>query len=373
MKIRFFKNSIFFDYALCILISFLLWPHNAHSKEIREFYNSIRGLSMGDTSVATANDETALPLSPAGLGKIRDYYGTIFDPELEFSKNVNTVYQEKAFTQPLDIPSVRDSLLISPDTYYHARAQLFPSFVAKNFGIGILARRTLDAKVNTLKTQMETFYRDDLALVLGYNFRIWGGRIKVGFNTKLISRIEVDEDTLDPNSDVSLGNLASTGTAKEGVGLSTDAALILTAPWTYLPSIGAVVHDVGGTTFDKSYNNRLSTISRPTALKQDMDIGASISPILSNHIRSTISIEYQHALTATSIDDPQKQYHAGAEINFGDIFFVRAGYNQRYWTGGLELASESFQIQIGSYGEEVGTAAIPLEDRRYGAKISIRF
>ncbi len=348
-------------------------PVYSHAAELREFYNSIRGLSMGDTNVVTANDETALAHNPAGLGKLRDFYGTLFDPELDISNNAQSIYRTKAFTEPTDIPSVRDSLILSPDTYYHARAQIFPSFVAKNFGIGILAKRTLNAKINTAKTEMETFYRDDLALLLGYNFRFWGGRIKLGFTGKLISRIEVNEPALDPNGDVSLSNLATTGYAKEGVGIGGDVGLILTAPWDYLPSIGAVARDVGGTSFDKSYNSRMTTITRPTPVTQDLDAGMSVSPILSNRIRSVISVEYRNIMSTKDIDDPAKQYHAGAEINFGDVFFLRAGYNQRYWTGGLELASEHFQIQLGSYGEEVGTALVPVEDRRYALKLAFRF
>lgn len=377
MKKGFFKYLYLSSFGVgqpcAIFFLSILITMTTEAKELREFYNSVRTLSMGDATVMTANDETALALNPAGLGKIRDYYGTIADPEIETSKNYDPIYRTKAFTQPLDIPDVTTSLLQSPDTYYHARAQLFPSFVAKNFGIGILARRTLDAKVNSALTSMETFYRDDLALLLGYNFRIWGGRIKIGFTGKLISRIEVDEDALDPNSDVSLGNLADTGVAKEGVGIGGDAGIILTAPWDYLPSIGAVVRDVGGTSYDKSYNNRMQTLSRPTLTKQDMDLGLSISPILSNHIRSTIAIEYHNFLTAKDVDDPQKLYHAGAELNFGDVFFLRAGYNQRYWTAGLELASENFQFQLGSYGEEVGTKDVPSEDRRYALKLVFRF
>jgi hypothetical protein len=378
MKRRFFK--LFIQLRLwqicCGLFLFCgssFFPLPSEAKEIREFYNTIRNLSMGGTSVVTTNDETALAVNPAGLGKLRDMYGTTIDPEIEVSKNYDVAYRQKAFTEPLDLPSVSASLLENPDLYYHARAQLFPSFVAKNFGIGILARRTLDAKVNTALTEMETFYRDDLAVVLGYNFRLWGGRLKFGFNGKLISRIEIDEAALDPNGDLTLSNLADTGVAKEGVGIGFDTGLILTAPWRYLPSVGAVVRDVGGTSFDKSYNNRLQTQTRPNTVTQDMDVGVSISPILNNRTRSVFSLEYRNVLTAKDVDDPQKLYHAGAEVNFSDIFFVRAGYHQRYWTAGLELASERFQFQMGSYGEEVGTAALPKEDRRYVLKFAFRF
>jgi hypothetical protein len=47
--------------------------------------------------------------------------------------------------------------------------------------------------------------------------------------------------------------------------------------------------------------------------------------------------------------------------------------NQRYWTAGLELASERFQLQFASYGEDIGPSGAPKEDRRWVGKMAIRF
>jgi hypothetical protein len=65
--------------------------------------------------------------------------------------------------------------------------------------------------------------------------------------------------------------------------------------------------------------------------------------------------------------------HVGTELNFDDILFLRAGYNQRYLTGGIEIASERLQFQITSYGEEVGDQNNPREDRRTMFKFAFRF
>jgi len=84
-------------------------------------------------------------------------------------------------------------------------------------------------------------------------------------------------------------------------------------------------------------------------------------------------VEYRNVLTASQVEDKAKLVHGGLEFNFGDVFFLRAGYNQRYLTGGFELSSEKFQFQIATYGEEIGTASAPVEDRRYTFKLSFRF
>lgn len=328
---------------------------------------------MGGVSVATVNDESALAMNPAGLGRLRDFYGTILDPEVDISKNVPDMQRVQSFNQPTTLSDVMPSILASKNTYYHARSQLFPSFVAKNFGIGLLGKYTLDG-IASSNTSVDTFYRDDLALLLGFNFRLWGGRIKIGFTGKVISRVELNEKTLNPTSPYDLNTLASTGKLKEGVGAGGDVGILLTAPWTYLPAIGAVVRDVGGTPFDKATGiRRTDTTVRPDAQVQDMDVGVSISPIHSNGVRSTWGLEYQGVLTASQESDKAKLLHFGTEFNLGDVLFLRAGYNQRYWTAGFELASEHFQFQLASYGVEVGDEVTPTEDRRYNLKISFRF
>ena len=85
------------------------------------------------------------------------------------------------------------------------------------------------------------------------------------------------------------------------------------------------------------------------------------------------TLEYKGLLTASDETDKAKLLHAGFEYNFGDVFFLRAGYHHRYWTAGFELSSESFQLQLASYGEEIGTEAATMEDRRYVMKLALRF
>lgn len=345
---------------------------SARAQERREFYNGIRSLGMGGVSVATVNDETALLLNPAALGRLRDFYGTIFDPEIEFNNHVSPMRREKIFNSPFSITEISRVALDNPGKQYHARAQMFPSFVGRNFGIGLLGRYVLDMRSPAADT-VETFYQDDLALVLGYNLRLWGGRLKIGVSGKVISRIELNED-LDTTQPVDNGSLAASGALREGVGVSTDVGVQITAPWKLLPTVGAVLRDVGGTSFDKMTGFRgPDTTERPRLVRQDLDVGLSISPIHNNNVRSQWSIEYRGLLTASDEEDKAKLMHFGGELNFGDRFFLRAGYHQRYWTAGLEIATERLQFQLSSHGEEMGTADGPREDRRVAAKLAVRF
>ncbi|MBK7961298.1 MAG: hypothetical protein IPK04_08880 [Bdellovibrionales bacterium] len=344
------------------------------AQERREFYRSIRALGMGNSAVAVTNDESSLLLNPAGLGKLRNFYGTVFDPEIETSDKTVSMYNARAFSQPWTLADAIPAAVAVPGDQFHFRGQLFPSFVARNFGLGLLQKYDVDAVYDSTTARADTFYRNDLGLVLGYNLRLFDGRVKIGFTGRLINRIEVKETAFDTTQALDLPSLGTAGIAKEGTGFGGDIGIMLAAPWTMIPTIGAVLRDAGGTNFAMSSGQRLSqATSRPATVAQDLDVGIALFPIHRNNVRSVWTIEYKGVLTAQNETDPTKLYHGGVEVNFGDLLFVRAGYNQRYWTGGLELASERFQIQLASYGEEVGTAAASKEDRRYLFKVAFRF
>lgn len=350
---------------IAVLLSLL---QEAQAQERRSFYSSVRCQGMGGACIAVVNDETALLVNPAGLGKLRDFYGTLIDPELELNYQVAGMYQADSFSNPFVLEDIVGALDQKRSAYYHAKAQVFPSFVARNFGIGLYSNYLLDAEMAGDGSTINTYYRNDLAFVLGFNFRFFDGRVKLGFNTKLISRIEVSDPALSATGPLDYQSIAS-----EGVGISSDVGLILTAPWALLPTISAVVRDVGNTKFDTTSGVRMTSETRPNLVNQDLDVAFALFPIHSNNIRSSWTVEYRGLLTSQDEPDKAKLLHGGLEMNFGDVFFLRGGYNQRYWTAGFELASERFQWQLASYGEEVGTVDAPKEDRRYTFKFAFRF
>lgn len=354
--------------ALLQIVLLLTLSGVVNASERREFYSGVRCQGMGGACIAVTNDETALLVNPAALGKLRDFYGTVFDPEHEVGYQFQGFYQEKAFSNISSLEDVIGALDKKRSAYYHAKAQFFPSFVGRNFGVGFLGNYLLDAQMSGDGTTLNTYYRNDFAFVLGFNFRFFDGRIKLGFNSKIISRVEIDNPTLSASGPLDYGTIGS-----EGLGLSNDVGLILTAPWSMLPTISAVARDVGNTTFNQASGVRLNTATRPNMVKQDVDVALALFPIHSNFVRSSWTVEYRGLLTSQDEPDKTKLMHGGLELNFGDVFFMRAGYNQRYWTAGMELSSEHFQVQVASYGEEIGTLDAPNEDRRYTLKLAYRY
>ncbi|MBO9666102.1 MAG: hypothetical protein J7501_04755, partial [Bdellovibrio sp.] len=182
--------------ALIQIVLLLTFTWDVNADELRPFYRGVRCNAMGGACLAVVNDETALIVNPAALGKLRDAYGTVFDPELEVNTNAVSMYQENSFSNPFSLSDVKTSLDANRGDYYHAKMQLFPSIVMRNFGLGLYYNDLLDATMSSDGSTIDAYHRSDLAFILGFNFRFFDGRVKLGFNTKLIDRIEVDNDTL---------------------------------------------------------------------------------------------------------------------------------------------------------------------------------
>ncbi len=362
------KSNIFCkNFTIFLIISNIFGLGFESSAEVYGYYRGTRSLGMGGADVAVVNDETALLVNPAALGKLRDQFGTLIDPEIDYGDKLNGINKAKTIGNYTSLEKVSASLLVSPDTHYHYKSQFFPSFVLRNFGIGVFNSTQLDARMNSDGTALSTHYYNDQSLILGYSLRFFDGRIKIGFNVKAMNRISVVGD-IDPNQSLALKDNAKTGSA-----IGNDIALVLSAPWSTLPTITAVIRDYGDTTFRTS-SYSLKTDARPDVILQDIDVGIAFFPIHNNRTRSSFTFEYKHLNKANLVVDKNQLYHLGYEFNLADIAFFRLGMNGIYWTAGFELSSERFQFQMAYYGEEVGLSASALEeDRRLSAKVAYRF
>lgn len=363
------KRSRFWILATLLTVSTL--PQLVEAGEIYEFYNGARTMAMGGAYVTVVNDETSVFHNPGGLGKLRDPYFTIIDPEVATTAKFTDFARTDNFSDLIDAQGLLDILKTKPGKHFHTRYQISPSVVLPNFGIGLLMKWKFNAEVDPTGTDFNLHYTNDYAVALAYNLRLFGGIVKIGFSGKAINRVEVDTTVPTTTTDLEIKNVAS-----EGMGVAVDGALILTAPIRFLPSLGAVVRDIGHTSFTLT-DGMLYPVGdrRPRQEKQKVDIGLSISPILGKGSRMVLTADLHDALTDEEEEkkDVMRRFHAGTEVNLRDFFFLRGGINQKFWTAGFEFASERFQLQGTAYGEDIGTPNNPREDRRYIGKFSLRF
>src|ERR1044072_8189109 len=75
-----------------------------------EFYKGVRQMAMGGASVGVVNDQTALILNPAALGKLREAYLTLVDPVVDVSTNDATMAGDYSkYTTLLDMQKAYDA------------------------------------------------------------------------------------------------------------------------------------------------------------------------------------------------------------------------------------------------------------------------
>lgn len=334
-----------------------------------EYYRGIRQMSMGGAAIAVVNDETSLLLNPAGLGKLRDYIITLVDPEVDIGAKTQATLGT-AVTKVLDPQDTLDALNDGhQDKPLYLRVQAFPSVVVPNFGLGVFKKYEVAAEVDSANNLYRYQYFNETALALGYNFRFWDGRIKIGFTGRFTNRAVAEDTALDPTST----GLTLESMIKEGLGVGVDGGIILSAPWFLLPTVAAVYRDIGTTRYNVNDGMLFDATERPTETTGTLDVAMAIFPIIGKNTRSSFTVEYRDILTASDELDPNRRYHAGIEINFSDALFLRGGYNQRYWTYGFEFSMANYQFQAASYGEEIGTPTNNREERHYDLKFAYRF
>ncbi len=354
-----------FSAFIQMLFIFLFFIREVKAESF-DLYKGSRGQSMGGADIGVVDDETALLINPAGLGKLRNTIGTLLDPEVEFGEKMYNMYRAKAFSGFTDLDSISSTLDNSRDKHYHYKQQIFPSFVLKNYGMGLLFKESLDARMSPDGTTITSNYFYDWVFATGFNFRFWDGRIKLGFTAKAINRVQASGDFPVAQS------LKITDIGKEGYGLGVDTGLILSAPWGWLPSISVVGRDIGNTKFTNT-GLRYKLANKPDDMKQDADVAISFFPIHGNTTRSAFTFEHKHVLTASQYANKTQLYHFGWELNLSDLAFLRLGMNGNYWTAGFEIASERTQIQLAYYAEDASTTSTPEEDRRWSLKAVFRY
>ncbi len=352
-----------------IIVLILLVGTGAVAQEKTQNFRSARDEAMGGAGVAIVDDETALFVNPAGLGKVRGTYLSLINPELE--TNYSTVSAIGAnlssYAGAQDPNALLNLAVKNPDKNLHAKFQVQPTLVMRNFAIGGLANYSLNAQYSSATGTMQYNYINDYAAAIGYCFRLWEGRLKIGIMGKVDNRVYISTTVAQSATGLSIPNLAS-----EGTGVGWDGSIMLTAPWAMLPTITVVAHDVGNTNFTLGNGMIYTTTTRPPPQMQKVDAGMAIFPYDGQHTRASFTVQF------SDLQNPYSQsiirnIHAGAEVNFSDVFYMRAGYNEGYYTAGIEVDLGGQQVQITTYGEEIGVYPKFTEDRRFVARYGFRF
>ena len=140
-------------------------------------------------------------------------------------------------------------------------------------------------------------------------------------------------------------------------------------------TLALVVHNVIGSDFTLSKQVNKNATEVPTKMYRVVDIGSQYLLRDGEDFKIRAMVDFQNLLHPEITFN--KSFHTGFELDYSPSSWfktqVRVGLNQMYYTAGATLLFGVFNIDVATYGEEVGTADTKMENRVLAAKLGFNF
>lgn len=366
------------------------------SFRIHHHYQAPRALGMGDAFVAVANDYSAIFYNPAGLARRTD-------GEINMSFDVGATPKFATFSKEIE---EAQNTTGSDSDKQQAIMNVINSNAGSTFGLRVNGPNGIWVRPNwgiavlpaDISVQMDlhnqvgpaintTVYADTtLAYAYARDFDwIPDSRFSMGITGKFVNRgyfskaITALEAASDPN-------LVQKDDLLEGYTVDADIGALWTPnipsdgilSWLALakPTFGAVVRNVGEVGFGQSLKliNKEKT-DAPEKLYRVLDVGSrwEYPSLWIFSGRGTLDIrDIGHPLFSLT-----KGLHAGLEFDWTMFSWWKGHYNvginEGYFTAGLGAQFALFNLDLVTYGEDVGPQGSPQENRNYMARLNINF
>ncbi len=378
------------------LIGFQVWA-DAIDPSIHREYESIRALGMGNAFTAIANDYSGLFYNPASLARRED--GEVnLSLDLAASSEYTTIgkeIQDASNTtggEDKQIEAIMEVIKKNYGKYYHLRtAPTSGVWVRPNWGLGIIpADITVNMTLHNLgapATDVTVFGDTTIAFGLAKDFNSWlnDGRFSLGFTTKAVHRAYFSEALsavdLAANSDY-----LNIKRFREGAAVDADVGALWTPdiPGDGIigstlrlakPSFSMVVRNIAESNFTDLNLISKEPSEQPQKMYRRLDLGSRWE------YPSLWIFGGRGSLDIRDIGHPnwtaRKGFHAGLEFDWRVFSWwkgqYRVGINQGYFTAGLSALFTIFNLDLVTYGEEVGSVNSPKESRRYALRASLNF
>ncbi len=367
---------------------------------IHQPYLSLRALAMGNAFTAVVDDYNAILYNPAALARRKtaamhgSLGGGISDDFSTFADDVSTAAEA---TPGTEIDAMTAVLNKNFGKNFHARfPKLAGTWVRPNWGVAFIPMDVnLDMVVNRSGggPAININLTNDTTIAYGYGRNVdwfkkwfsWDGTLSVGVTAKLINRIFVGEVISVAKAVSNNGDFFNKDDADEGLTLDADLGVMFTPklPDTGVrswfraakPTFSAVLRNVADYGFTTNLNTVSETSGEPPKLQRRLDLGSVwdlpdfwvFDPHLAVDIKDILHDQWTF----------KKGFHLGAELYWRIFDWWKGswalGLNQGYLTYGVGARFSWFQMDLVSYGEELGSSANPVESRRYMFEMSLDF
>jgi len=324
--------------------------------ELLEHGISVKALGMGNAYMAHSKGHDAPFYNPAGFASMSGFRWRVAG--LNIGLNGLDVYEEyeDIFDNSDDLASTLNQLYGRP---IWARTDFQTSLSLGPIIVGGFGRANLGfTLLNPALPNLQTAYFADYALFAGWGLEIVPKYFDAGVMVKRITRyagdVPIGASTLAHlDSELLEESIERSGTA---YGVDFGATFKFPTPWN--PSVSFVWKDIGDTTF----NIGTADIA-PGSLKDQMIIGVGFERDFGAFkLKPALDVKYLNYSDDIQIG---KKLHAGLEIELPAGFALRGGLNQGYYTAGASFDFWLFQIDVATYGVELGEYVGQHEDRRY--------
>lgn len=352
---------------------------------IHQEYTSTRALGMGNAFTALADDHSGMFYNPAALalrkdGQVRMFLRAgISDNWQDFGDEV-----DKAGDDPQAVSDVIEKHY--GEHLYSRVPTLGAMWVRPRWGIAFIpADMSIDAVMNQqLGPSVGVTAYLDSTLAYSYARKLKTKNpdnvVAVGATLKALHRAyysDVISGAMMAADDAELFDIKKSA---EGMTVDMDIGTM----WSpavrgfvgkYMkPTFSMVVRNVA----DYGFPVQFGVINKddpkePPKLQRRIDVGSRFDLLKFWKFEPKLTFDVRDILHDNWTW--KKGTHAGFELYWKMFNWWKghwaAGLNQGYWTAGFGARLGWFQIDLASWGEEVGTSDDPVESRRYIAELSI--
>lgn len=358
---------------------------------IHQEYVSTRALGMGNAFTAVADDFSAIFYNPSMLafrndGHLRMFVRAGTTPEsIKLFSEIDKVKK----VPEADQPQAYSDLITSHygDHFYYRVPTAGLIWARPGWGIALIpVDLSLDASVHRqIGPMLNVNLYQDTTLAVSYAHKLkWlnkRNQLSWGTTLKAIHRIHTGEA-------ISAGQLANGGsvwdTSHANEGLTGDIDLSTT--WkppvashgffkVFEPTFAFVGRNLIDYGFKQNFHFLNKNSGEPPRLQRRFDLGSKWD------LPKFWVFDPHLALDIRDIGHDQWTFKKGSHVGLEAYWkmynwwkgYWSGGLNQGYWTAGFGARLAFFQLDLASYGEEVGTDKSPQESRRYMAEASLDF
>ena len=367
-----FRNHHWALARLALLVGLAaFWTSSAAAQDqMYRLYRAAPYLGRGDTGVAIADDQEAIYYNPAGLALGKGLYKktVLLSPQVDVSTATKDLAKQISSKSADAVDTVSDHVG-KPN---HLGVQNLTALVMRRAAISALVSGQADLLAYKSKDQgglevVDANAVENLALGFSLADSFFQERLFLGITAKYLQRSRGEIEASAAEAQQVQEKLKDQANF---LGVGTGGGADLGAMWKFggrmQASVGAVVHDVGGTHVTPQQPTNLDL-----SVKQLVDIGIALEPATKSS-RLKLLADYDDVLGAV-VKDPFKRTHFGAEIGLFNMFGASGGLSQGYPTAGIFIDLYFLRLDLATYTVEDGSRAGTRPDPRYAIRITAGF